>query len=339
MLEKFISFVIKGTWHFALQILWLCLWLFGLGFFVGYVMRWWPGERVLLVRLMSSLTPWLLISLVPSMILAGLGRRYSLMTFLAMPTAIIIFTYAPLFLPRIKLALAADNSLTVMSYNVWSRNEDMAAVALQIKQEQPDILLLQELTPDKVQQLSTALDDLYPETKINFVYASNILQGVVSRYPLTVIETSSSKGRLQKAIVETPDGPINVWNVHLHAFPWRKQYAQVQALDEDLAKMKAPLILGGDFNAADQSETYQLVDNYLDNAHWQAGWGFGFTYPSNWGSIPSHSQIKRAVGDTPLIRIDHIFYNDHFYAYSAKTLAESGGSDHAPVMATLLRRQ
>ncbi len=339
MLERFIGFIIKGTWQFILYLLWLGLWLFGLALILGYVLRWWPGERVVLVRLMSSLTPWLMIGLVPGVLLAGLGRRYGLMTFLAIPMVAITFTYAPLFLPRTNLALAADNSLTVMSYNIWRRNKDMMAVASLIEQEQPDILLLQELKPYRVQPLLTALDDLYPETKPDFAYDPYTLQGVISRYPLTVIETSRPKGRLQKVIVETPNGPINVWNVHIHAFPWRRQYAQIQALYEDLATVEGPLILGGDFNATDQSETYQLIDSRLYNAHWQAGWGFGFTFPSNWGSTLTHSQIKKTIGDTPLIRIDHIFYNDHFYAYTAKTLAKSGGSDHSPVVATLLWRR
>jgi endonuclease/exonuclease/phosphatase (EEP) superfamily protein YafD len=36
-----------------------------------------------------------------------------------------------------------------------------------------------------------------------------------------------------------------------------------------------------------------------------------------------------------MVRIDHIFYSDHFFAHTAGTLPTSGGSDHLPVVAEL----
>jgi endonuclease/exonuclease/phosphatase (EEP) superfamily protein YafD len=43
------------------------------------------------------------------------------------------------------------------------------------------------------------------------------------------------------------------------------------------------------------------------------------------------------VPTVPAIRIDHIFYSDHFFASGAYTVDNSGGSDHFPVIAELLR--
>jgi endonuclease/exonuclease/phosphatase (EEP) superfamily protein YafD len=88
-----------------------------------------------------------------------------------------------------------------------------------------------------------------------------------------------------------------------------------------------PIILGGDFNTSDQSQTYRLVDQYLNNAHWEASCGFGFTFPS------SSSRLKRKFLVPLLIRIDHIFYSTHFIPTSSRTLNDSGGSDHLPVVA------
>ena len=100
-------------------------------------------------------------------------------------------------------------------------------------------------------------------------------------------------------------------------------------LVNDIAASTAPLIVGGDFNTTEQSENYRLINQYLANAHWEAGWGFGFSFPAH---NPHYNHIPVI---TPMVRIDHIFYSNHFFARSAQTLATSGGSDHLPVTAEL----
>jgi hypothetical protein len=132
--------------------------------------------------------------------------------------------------------------------------------------------------------------------------------------------------------VETPAGPMAIWNVHLippfRGLPqWHDQ--QVAALVADIAGTDGPLIMAGDFNATDQSATYRAINRYLNNAHREAGWGFGFTFPAPpyTKGLPFYPGL--------LYRIDHIFYSDHFVAYDARTLAISAGSDHLPIMADL----
>ena len=98
-------------------------------------------------------------------------------------------------------------------------------------------------------------------------------------------------------------------------------------LEKDVAPAKNPVILGGDFNTSDQSQTYRLVSQYLKDAHWESGRGFGFTYPT------SSYRFKKKYFVPPLIRLDHIFYSSQFIPINARTLNESGGSDHLPVVA------
>ena len=102
----------------------------------------------------------------------------------------------------------------------------------------------------------------------------------------------------------------------------------------ETAQVEGPLIVGGDFNTTDQSELYRLINRHLDNAHWEAGWGFGFSFPAESSSIYG-VPIPGSV-----VRIDHIFYSgEHFLARHALTLSDSGGSDHLPVVATLFLTQ
>ncbi len=327
-LRIYIISLLKRTWGLTRGLFWTGLWAFGLGLLLWYPMRWWPGDRLLPVRLTNYFMPWLLAGLVPALLAAGLAGRKWLGLTLAVPTIFIGLTFAPLFLPRSSFAMASSNSFKVMSYNIWVHNQDIAAVVAVIQQEQPDILLLQEASPMAVRTLKNRLIDLYPDGELYAAHEPQLYQAVISRYPLTPRGAMLWKGRTQKVLVDTPGGPIAVWNVHPYApLPWSWQYQQISGLTKDIAAVDGPLIVGGDFNTTDQAETYWLVNRHLSNAHWEAGWGFGFTFPS-----PS----RRFRGQVPipsLIRIDHIFYNEHFFALNARTLPTPGGSDHLPVVA------
>jgi len=331
MLSPPIAAILEGLFRATRMAFWLGLWLFGFGVLSTYLLRWWPGDRLLPVRWLNYLMPWLLIPLVLALIAAGLGRRHWLVTVLAVPTLSISLTYAPLFLPRPCRALGEGETFKVMSYNVGRRNRDVSAMAALIRQEQPDILLLQELRWDRVEAFVNTLDDLYPDAELHFTHDPYTLQAMVSRYPLTLLAMMPEKGRAQKVLLETPNGPITVINIHQYFPDWQRRQKEISTLlAEDIIPTNGPLILGGDFNTTDQTQIYRSVNQHLHNAHWEAGWGFGFTFPFLTRRIRGKHSLFQ------LVRIDHIFYDDHFLAHNAGTLTESGGSDHLPVVAELL---
>lgn len=325
--------LIKRTGQATSNLFWLGLWAFALGLLLWYPLRWWPGDSLWPVRFTNYFMPWLLFGLVPAFGLAIVAGRRRLAVALALPTLLITLTFAPLFLPQPSTALAGQESFKVMSYNIWGWNQEPAAMVRLIEREQPDILLLQEVTPRLARLLNSELADLYPDGQLHLAYEVDIGQAILSRYPLTPVEEGSyRKGRTQKVLADTPNGDIAVWNTHpIHPLPWRQQYRQISALVEDIAATTQPLIVGGDFNTTDQSETYQLINQYLHNAHWEAGWGFGFSFPS------TDRPLRDKLPLPALVRIDHIFYSDHFFAHKARTLSEAGGSDHFPVAAELSR--
>ena len=328
MLPPQIIAVLEGLFSAIRTAFWLGLWLFGLGVLWIYLLRWWPGDRLWPVRLLNYMIPWLLIPLVLALIAAGLARRHWLVAVLAIPTLFISLTQAPLFFPRLCPALGNGETFKVLSYNVGRRNRDVTAMAALIRHEQPDILLLQELRRDRVEALINTLDDLYPDAELHFTYDPYTLQAVASRYPLIPLAMMPEKGRAQKVLLETPNGPVTVINIHPRSLGWQRRHKQMSTLlAEDIIPTDGPVILGGDFNTTDQTQTYRLVNQHLQNAHWEAGWGFGFTFPF----LVPHIRGKYPLPQ--LVRIDHIFYSDHFFAHNAGTLTESGGSDHLPVVA------
>jgi len=325
--------IFKGLFQTVRIFFWLVLWFFGSGMLYVYFLRWWSGDQLPAVRLFNYLSPWVIPALILALIIAAVARRYWLSTVMAVPTLLVVLSYAPLFLPRASIAMVDDqSSFKVMSYNVWRNNQDVEAMTTLIKQEQPDILLVQELKNNQVQPFMNLLNNLYPNNKHHFTFDPNTLQAVASRYHISSVVVSPEKGRSQKVLIETPRGPITVINIHTNFSGWQKRYQQnLTLLEEDVITTDGPIILGGDFNTTDQTDIYGLINEHLKNAHWEAGWGFGFSYPSSELHISQEYSLPR------LVRIDHIFYSEHFFAHSAGTLAQSGGSDHLPVVAEFSR--
>ncbi len=331
MLQNIFIIFLRGLGVFISTVFWLGLWILGLGVLLGLLMRLWPGDLLRLVRLINYLMPWLLIFLIPAVTVAALLNHKWLAVTLLASTLFIIIHFAPLFVSGTSAVQPGRASLKVMSYNVWRDNRRMNEVAAVILKEKPDILLLQELTPTMVRPLIDALGDFYHNSSPNFNYEKRLLQAVLSRFPISPLGAYPGEGQAQKVLIETPETAITVINVHpRRQLSWLKRYHQISALLEaDIATTNRPLILGGDFNTTEESQTGRLIKRYLSDAHTKAGKGFGFTFPAPVNIFGGKVHIP------PLVRIDHIYYNDYFVSKSTRTLKESGGSDHLPVVAEL----
>lgn len=312
---------------------WGAVWLYGIGLLILWVLRWWSEDLWLPVRLCNYFMPWLLVGLLPGIALALLTNRALLATVLGVSTLFIVITYAPLFMPRQEKS-PDGIPLKVMSYNVWWKNSNVAGMAEVIRTQKPDLLLLQEIDRDRLNLLVKDLDGLYSQ-KPYVVFEEHEFQAMISHFPLAQVAEERGTGRTQKVVVMTSGGPITVLNVHAaRNNGWQRRHEKIlKLITDEIAGDTDPLILGGDFNTTDQSQTYRLVARVLQNAHWKAGWGFGFSYPSSAVKLLGYLSIP------PLIRIDHIFYNKRFVAKQAETLTASGGSDHFPIIADLILKR
>jgi vancomycin resistance protein VanJ len=244
----------------------------------------------------------------------------------------ILYAYAPLLLPRHNLVHAASGELKVMSFNVWSKNSSPGRIAEAVSEYGPDILLLQEITLPQFETLSRRLDEITATTGEVWskAYEPLSLQAVISRYQLQSQWAKVNKAKVQVVSAEAPFGTVMVFNVHPTWGNWARRNRQLaDLLREDILPCDMPLILGGDFNAPDRSEIFRLLARHLHNAHTEAGKGFGFTFPA------SLSMGNRLLPFFPLVRIDHIFFSDHFSVLHAATSDDAYGSDHLPVTARL----
>lgn len=312
------------------NVFWLALWSIGLSLILLSPLRWLSGDAFQPVRMISYITPWLLFFSIPLLISAGLRRQKWLSVMLVLANLTIVYSFAPLFLPSQPATLPANAfSFKLMSYNVHGI-PDISGIVEVIRREKPDIVAIQEGSPALASPSFHDLADLYPYVDAQ---PDSFGQIVFSRFPLKQGSFEREKGLAQKVLVETPAASIAVWNVHPippFIIPPEKYDAYISGLVTDISKAKGPLIVAGDFNATDQSESYRKINDYLANAHWEVGWGFGFTYPA-----PPYTLSDLPFATGPVWRIDHIFHSQEFVATHAQTLTTAGGSDHFPIVAEL----
>ncbi len=307
-------------------------WVFAVSLTAWNVLRIYPGDRWLLVRLGNYFAPWLFMALIPALVVALLTRRPWLTRVALLLALVFMARYWPVLVPR-PSQLSAGNDvseLRVMTFNVYYANRDVSDIADLIRAESPDVIALQELTPGLAGPLKAKLASEYPY----FLYDSRQgLTGLISRYPLTAEAIHPILRYNQRASIETPGGPVNVWSVHLATAlsqnGWEAQRSMAAAVAEEAEKETRPFVVLGDFNTTDQTENYRLVADQLTDVHWSVGQGFGFTYPD----------VRRYGADSPIlgpvVRIDHIFVSDHLTPQEIHVIPSGHGSDHQPVVATL----
>jgi vancomycin resistance protein VanJ len=307
-------------------------WVFATGLAAWNLARLYPGDRWLPVRLGNYFAPWLFMALAPTLLVALMARRLWLIRLVLLLGLVFAVRYWPVLIPHLSLlrAKANDSELRVMTFNVSYANRDSAAVASLIRAESPDIIAAQELT----QNLAILLQaELWPEYPYFQFDNSRGLTGLISRYPLRAQSTPSVLRHTQRAVAETPAGPVTVWDVHLSTAlsqrGWKSQKEMAVAIAEQIEREEGPLIILGDFNTTDQTENYRLIADRLTDTHWAIGHGFGFTFPDTQRYVDG-SPILR-----PVVRIDHILVSEHFSPRETRVAPYGYGSDHRPVVATL----
>lgn len=221
------------------------------------------------------------------------------------------------------VAVAAGNELSVMTVNVSARNDRHEPLLAMIEHEQPDLILVVELTERWARRL-TSLDTDYPHREL-LPDAGAFGLALLSRHRLEIISTAmlGASGAID-ARVHGPSGPFRVLGVHLlpptSARGAAERNRQLAELAERRALIDEPLIVLGDFNLSPYSPYYAewLAATELEDT--LAGRGPSATWPS----------FMPVLG----IPIDHCFVSAHFTSLERRHLPEFG-SDHYPVLVRL----
>jgi vancomycin resistance protein VanJ len=256
-------------------------------------------------------------------------------------------TYGPRFIPRATAATNGD-TLRVITFNIWALNGRLGDVEQWLREQDADVLLLQEVTAQIYQFADTSLQDLYPYQSLPSARGNVTL----SKHPILseeLFQVGSSPNSQHRLTLDIDGQTVAVYNIHLDVptqdRPHRRlpeihpvvslavrfnpieRDRQIRDLVNILAGESNPYIVAGDFNTSDQSAIYEELAAAMGDSFAEAGFGMGTSWrtdvdPSTPFFLP------------PLVRIDYIWHSDDFQAVSAQQ-GPVLGSDHLPLVATL----
>jgi endonuclease/exonuclease/phosphatase (EEP) superfamily protein YafD len=147
---------------------------------------------------------------------------------------------------------AAGQGLRLYQKNLLYINDDLAALAADIRAADPAILTLQEVS-DASHPLLASLTDFLPH-QMHCPFKAVGGTAIATRLPPTPAAQICQPG-LSAMQVAGPDGPLWIVSIHLH-WPWPfAQAAQVDALIPVLQGLEGPVVMAGDFNMVPWSQT------------------------------------------------------------------------------------
>jgi vancomycin resistance protein VanJ len=199
-----------------------------------------------------------------------------------------------------------------------------------------DLVALAEYELSEADQLHERLTAVYPYHAL-YPYSTDV--ALFSRYPILeqrLIRSRLLRSPLLRVVVDVQGLAVTVYVIHLTSpdvigLPWAYDDAErdreLALVETHLAEENGPLLVLCDCNLTDQSDAYRALSARLTDAFRKAGRGMGFTFPSQRRFVPL------------LVRLDYIWHSDHFATLDARTLDDSGTSDHHPVIASLTIKQ
>ncbi len=251
---------------------------------------------------------------------------------------------------------ASGPSMRVLAFNVDSGETGTHCdeIFAEIDRYAPDVALLVEAT--YVDKLTPLLQARYPNVQMSTQFA------IGSKYPIldltlppkVVADGVPHSPRFLRLVLDTPLGPVTFYLVHpispresltrvraagkkgfLFGRVFNSANAQAFYGNSDLREVQVqtfgalardeqgPVVVAGDTNLPDLSLVLRRNLSNLDDGFEKAGWGFGYTFPTN-----------KALA--PWMRIDRILAG-HGLRFVGFQVGRSKVSDHHCVVADLVR--
>ncbi len=219
----------------------------------------------------------------------------------------------------------SKTSIKLISINVLSSNTQFNRVQTFINQEDPDILVISEYTSSWQSNLTLQNYPYFIESVRN----DNFGIALFSKLPLTekeILHLGEERFPVVKASVTLNDQSTTVIGVHLEN-PIGPKSMDLQNLQLDQVVDKfgqlSSIILAGDMNLTSFTRQFRTLKrklNLIDSRE-------GFTRQASWPTLlPSFLRIP----------IDHVLVSKDIEVIE-RSLGPEVGSDHLPVLITLLK--
>jgi endonuclease/exonuclease/phosphatase (EEP) superfamily protein YafD len=289
-------------------------------------------DRNALVAIANAGTPFVYLPAYGALAV-GLATRRPVLTATAAAVTLAHLTWTAPELRRRPAPAGVPNGsrLRIVSSNVEYPSPDSTALGRELASFDPDVLLLQELSPEHLRMIkATGAFDPFPYSYVD-ARPGSFGGGIWSRFPLSDGETWRVAGiPMARATIDVDGTAVRVFDVHLKA-PTRPRWvptwkAQLAALATEVAGHGGPVIMAGDFNSTYGHAPFRrLLAAGVREAHIEAGRGLATTWPADNPVLP------------PLFRLDHVLVSPEFDVLGVLE-GRGPGSDHRPVVADLVLR-
>ena len=274
--------------------------------------------------LIALSTAWPLVTLAGLLVVVGAAyvRRPLLGGVAALVLIVVVVAWWPTWTGEVGAGPKGAPRLRLLALNVEYSNDTGAAASRQIRSQNPDVVVLSELSPLTLKHLNLKQYRYTWQRPEPNAFG----QGIWSRWPLQDETTWSVDGiSMARLTVETPSGPVRLYQVHTIAprgggrRTWQQQLKQLRTL---LNAERLPVIAAGDFNASHWDSAFSdLLGGRPHITDAAAGRGYFATWPSG-RTLP------------PVFPLDHVLVSKgigvrHFGVLGAV------GSDHRAIVADL----
>jgi len=319
---------------------------YGLTVLLHLVLRGMTGDEITMVAFQTTFAH---LSWIPTLVLLPmcLVLRWWRPALLVTPAVFaFVFNYGGQFVPNTVPIGNESAQFTVLTYNLLGNDRGYDESLAIIRDADADIVALQELTEDGAALIEMTFVDDYPHRALH-PRVGTTGQGVLSRFPLrddeywqnTHLPVTLGNQRLQ---FEFNGEWITFYNVHpTHpgmTGSFFNPTIRDQEIDDILERVDQEtdmVLVVGDFNMPDLTDSYGQITEQLTDAYRVAGHGLGWTFPAYRPGREFSPTLREWVVVPPLLRLDYVFYSVGMRAIEADVLAESGGSDHLPVRVKL----
>lgn len=318
------------------------LW-FSLSFFTHGRYAWVSLANMFAIYIFLLLTPFALLGIFQGV------RRIQVASLIAL--GLFLFTFGKFFLPKEKQISFSGDVLKVMTYNMLVHTPEVSAVADVIREENADIVFIQETSFSMMEYMTVEMEDVYP---FQIHFPSDIPNGIsiVSKYPFEVLDYDMGKSWVGDPIMLKIDWnghTIHVVNFHMQPTPtgmiFNLNFINKQSesrerhagkIDQFLFDHPVPTIVAGDANDVFLNDMYYiLTEAGLQDSWLEAGFGLGHTFPGNKSPGSSRPRVAGLYLPEWLVRIDYVFATRDWEVLSAYIARTDGYSDHRSVVAVL----
>ncbi|GAB3168502.1 hypothetical protein GCM10027059_31350 [Myceligenerans halotolerans] len=274
-----------------------------------------------LVSLVASILPWLG-AFAALLLVLGLVRRSATATLaFLLPAA----AWAWVLWPRLTDEPVPRDDLTVVQHNVSDENRDIAGTVRVLLDAEPDVVVLEEVTPPLVEHYARAFGDALPHQEVHGTV------GVWSAHPLRDAERIDlrpdgagpgwNRG-MRVTVTPADDAPgIALYAVHLPSMRLGPAGLDVAARNQSIGLLAQALsadesdavVVAGDLNTTLDDPALDPVTALVSEPRH----GLGLTFPASFPMVPIDHVLARGAAVTEVRTLDRT------------------GSDHLPVVARI----